>query len=66
MRIEEKGLKIKFEDVEEGQCFKSNFGVFIKTNEKLVNNAVCLDDGELWDFGAEAEVIPVNAKVVIE
>lgn len=39
MRVEEKGLKIKFEDVEAGQCFKSDFGVFIKTNEKLVNNA---------------------------
>lgn len=67
MRVEEKGLRIKFEDVEVGRCFKSvEWGVFIKTSEELVNNAVCLNDGGLWDFGAEAEVIPVNAKVVIE
>ena len=59
-------MRIKFEDMEVGKCFKCEYGVFIKTNEELVNNAVCLNDGGLWDFGEEAEVISINAKVVIE
>lgn len=73
MKVEENKLKIKFEDVEVGGCFKlfdtSNkwdCGVYLKTSNDRINNAVCLNDGEMWDLGENVEVIPVNAKAVIE
>ena len=66
MLVEEKAQKIKFEDVKVGQCFRSDYDVYIKTNGDLENNAVCLNDGKLWMVGDDATVIPVNAKAVID
>ena len=66
MKVEENELKIKFEDAEVGECFKCDYGVYLKTSNNRINNAVCLNDGAMWDLGENVEVIPVNAKVVIE
>lgn len=68
MKVEENKLKIKFEDVEVGRCFKlhDDCEVYLKTSNDRINNAVCLNDGEMWDLGENVEVMPVNAKVVIE
>ena len=66
MKVEENKLKIKLEDVEVGGCFKCDYGVYLKTSNDRINNAVCLNDGELWALEENVEVIPVNAKVVIE
>lgn len=73
MKVEENRLTTKFEDVEVGRCFKlfdtSNkwdCGVYLKTSNDGTNNAVCLNDGEMWELGGNVKVIPVNAKAVIE
>jgi hypothetical protein len=66
MKIEERCVKIKFKDVKVGVCFKFDWGVCIKTGDGQEDNAVCLNDGKMWYLGKNAEVIPVNAKVVIE
>ena len=66
MKIEENCVKIKFKDVKVGECFKFDCDVWIKTEDGQEDNAVCLNDGELWYLEESTEVIPVNAKVVIE
>ena len=73
MKIEKK-TKIKFEDVEVGECFMPEEAVeeiYIKMFKELLSpngrrNAMGLSDGNAYKFELDEEVIPVNAKVVIE
>jgi hypothetical protein len=66
MKIEENCVKIKFKDVKVGECFKFACDGWIKIGDEQEDNAVRLNDGEMWYLRESTEVIPVNAKVVIE
>lgn len=77
MKIEKKTKEmIKFEDVEVGECFMTEEAVeeiYIKMFKEVLSpngsgrrNAMGLSDGDTYKFELDEEVIPVNAKVVIE
>lgn len=68
MKIEINRKKMKFSDLHNGACFIMNDerSCFLKLNDDEINNAVSLQDAELWGFEGGEVVKPVNAKVVIE
>jgi hypothetical protein len=68
MKIEINRKKMKFADLYNGACFIINDeqSCFLKLNDDEINNAVSLQDAELWAFEGDEVVNPVNAKVVIE
>lgn len=68
MKIEINRKKMNFSDLYNGACFIMNDeqSCFLKLNDDEINNAVSLQDAELWAFKGGEVVNPVNAKVVIE
>lgn len=60
--------KTAFADIKLCECFMNALrnDVFMKRSNCETDNAISLKDGDLWDFDSDEEVIPVNARVVIE
>lgn len=67
MKVEIEGeKKVEFKEIYDGECFKDVSGeLFIKRCNSEEYNATRLYDGEIFAYGIEKLVIPVNAKVVV-
>ena len=65
MKIERelKEMYITFSAIEMGDCFTANGKYYIKTDE---GDAVNLSSGRHFKFNYDRQLIPVNAKVVVE
>ena len=73
MKIERNDIRITLKDVCCGECFEYNGNIYIKLNVLIhdelsggYDTCIDLSNGNPVALGFATDVIPVNAKVVIE
>ena len=64
-----KATTVKFEDIEDGQCFicpdDNSVCMKLNTNNSNSDNVVCFKDGQTFWLGSDYEVIKVNSRLEI-
>ena len=60
---------VRFEDIENGQCFicpdDNSVCMKLKIDDNNLDNVVCFDHGQTFWLGSDYEVIKVNSRLEI-